>query len=386
MTIQDGRPNVQAFRRVYEHGHSINSTSTSGEIICIVCHPDASSGRDILLWDDILAVFKTALYVRSGTVALPFLKGPDFKNLDPLRFAAVPGVTLDIVVKWQPSDKELSAESPQESSPDASHANGSNIISSATALNSTPATTVKRNSVSSLVEIAWENHMYIDDTPPTVRRNPAGGLVEVAMDAYRNNDNPAFSPRPRGPQAILDDPSPPLVSDTPLPSQHPVTRSHTLVPKEPISAASKEFDEGTEKAESGDMDAQFALGEKYYLAQGVPQDYSAALGWYLKAARQGHKQAQNMTGYMNQHGQGTPQDYAAAMNWFLKSANQGHAAAQTNIGWLYEHGLGVPQDFSSAMDWYLKAAHQGSTNAQNSIALLYRHGHGVPQDYSLAME
>ncbi|KAG0289919.1 hypothetical protein BGZ96_006606 [Linnemannia gamsii] len=52
----------------------------------MVCHPDTASCKFILLWDDILIVFSNAL---SGTVALP---------LDPLRFAAVPGVTLDVVV------------------------------------------------------------------------------------------------------------------------------------------------------------------------------------------------------------------------------------------------------------------------------------------------
>jgi hypothetical protein len=35
--------------------------------------------KDILLWDDILAVFSNTPYLRSGTVAFPFLKGPDFK-------------------------------------------------------------------------------------------------------------------------------------------------------------------------------------------------------------------------------------------------------------------------------------------------------------------
>jgi hypothetical protein len=44
-------------------------------------HPDTSSGKDILLWDDILAAFKEdVIHVLSGTIILPFLKGPDFKK------------------------------------------------------------------------------------------------------------------------------------------------------------------------------------------------------------------------------------------------------------------------------------------------------------------
>ncbi|OAQ29368.1 HCP-like protein [Linnemannia elongata AG-77] len=96
MTIHDTASTAQAVRRIHENGHAVidNGAGT----IQIVCQPDTSSGKNILLWDDIKAVFGNALYVRSGDFALPYLKGPDFKNLDPLRIAAIPGVTLDVVV------------------------------------------------------------------------------------------------------------------------------------------------------------------------------------------------------------------------------------------------------------------------------------------------
>ncbi|KAK3823645.1 MAG: hypothetical protein J3R72DRAFT_479665 [Linnemannia gamsii] len=87
---------TQAVRRVYENGHTV--TDNGADTIHIVCHMDASSGKNILLWDDIKAVFGNALYVRSGDLALPFLKGLNFKNLDPPRIAAIPGVTLNVVV------------------------------------------------------------------------------------------------------------------------------------------------------------------------------------------------------------------------------------------------------------------------------------------------
>ncbi|OAQ31088.1 hypothetical protein K457DRAFT_124459 [Linnemannia elongata AG-77] len=117
MASQDPHPNVQAVRRVYENGNTANSSSAPAETIYIVRHPDASSGTNILLWDDILSVFSTALYVRSGAVALPFLKGPNFKNLEPLRIAAKPEFTLDIVIKGSPDEKELSVESLQKALP-----------------------------------------------------------------------------------------------------------------------------------------------------------------------------------------------------------------------------------------------------------------------------
>jgi hypothetical protein len=77
MNPQETHSNIQAVRRVDENGYP---SSAPSKIIHIVCHPDTMTGKDVLLWDDILAVFKNALYVRSGTVALPFIKGPNFKK------------------------------------------------------------------------------------------------------------------------------------------------------------------------------------------------------------------------------------------------------------------------------------------------------------------
>lgn len=66
---------LQAMRRVYDNGqHMIVSDTTH-----FVCHPGPSSGKGILLWDDILTVFDNFSLVRSGTIILHLLKGVDFK-------------------------------------------------------------------------------------------------------------------------------------------------------------------------------------------------------------------------------------------------------------------------------------------------------------------
>ncbi|KAF9898609.1 hypothetical protein EC991_010816, partial [Linnemannia zychae] len=171
MTIQDTLPLVQPVRLVDKNGIPFTPSNT----IHLVCHSDPSSGRNIILWDDILAAFKVddVIHVRSGTIVLPFLKGADFKNLDPLRFAALPGITLDIVVRGYSNEKELSMAQLQETLPDVSQ--DSDTTSTASNPNATT-------------------------TKP--RRNPAFGLVEKAMDAYRDNENPAFGPKLRGPQAL----------------------------------------------------------------------------------------------------------------------------------------------------------------------------------------
>ncbi|KAG0369332.1 hypothetical protein BGX24_002469 [Mortierella sp. AD032] len=358
MTNQDAAPHLQAVRRVDPSRPLSLQRDAPADIIYLVCHSDPSSGKDIILWDDVLAAFKedVVVHIRNEAVVIPFLKGLNFENLYPLRIAAIPGITLDVVVKGgQLSEKEQPLECLHNVLPGTPQESSASKISNS-------------------------------DNVPTARRNPAGGLVEEAMDAYRNNDNPAFVPRLRGPQAILDNPLPPPASDTPPPSQKSIPGPQTVAPEKSIPGPNKVFDEKMEKAESGDKDAQFEIGGMYYYAQGVPQDYSTAMDWYLKAARQGHAGAQNEIGCMNQYGQGTPQDYTAAMYWHLKSANQGHASAQNNVGWLYRSGHGVPQDYSVAMDWYLKAARQGHAVAQSNIGILYEDGLGVPQDYSSAKD
>ncbi|KAK3836722.1 MAG: hypothetical protein J3R72DRAFT_423854 [Linnemannia gamsii] len=116
MTIHDTPPSVQAVRRVYENGQPV--TGSPSDIVHLTCHPDDSIGRDILLWDDILAAFKDdVIHVRSGVRVLPFVKGANFKNLDPLRIVAISEVTLDVVVTDQLKGKDLSVETLQNALP-----------------------------------------------------------------------------------------------------------------------------------------------------------------------------------------------------------------------------------------------------------------------------
>jgi hypothetical protein len=83
MALEDLSSNehFQAVRSVYENGHPTGGPSTPSNIIYLACHPDETTGKDILLWDDVLAAFKDdVVHVRSGVKVLPFLKGRDFKK------------------------------------------------------------------------------------------------------------------------------------------------------------------------------------------------------------------------------------------------------------------------------------------------------------------
>ena len=71
------------------------------------------------------------------------------------------------------------------------------------------------------------------------------------------------------------------------------------------------------KAEQGDADAQFALGEYYYRgAEDGVQDYEQAVYWYRKAAEQGYADAQYKLGYCyDEEGDALPEDYEQAVYW-----------------------------------------------------------------------
>jgi uncharacterized protein len=81
------------------------------------------------------------------------------------------------------------------------------------------------------------------------------------------------------------------------------------------------------RAEQGTPNAQFDLGERYHDGLGVPQDYSQAFSWFLRAARQGHGRAQTNVGLMLYLGRGTPLDAVEAVRWLSLAARQGDEKA-----------------------------------------------------------
>lgn len=93
-----------------------------------------------------------------------------------------------------------------------------------------------------------------------------------------------------------------------------------------------------DRAEQGDGEAQYELGESYYEGDGVPKDYLQAVVWYRKAAEQGHAQAQNRMGFMYHTGQGVPRDYVQAKFWFMWAANNGDTDAKRNLEYMNETG------------------------------------------------
>jgi uncharacterized protein len=76
------------------------------------------------------------------------------------------------------------------------------------------------------------------------------------------------------------------------------------------------------RAEQGDANAQYDLGERYHDGLGLPCDYQQAFTWFLRAAQQAHPRAQTNVGLMLFVGRGTQADLVEAVKWLSLAARQ----------------------------------------------------------------
>ena len=68
--------------------------------------------------------------------------------------------------------------------------------------------------------------------------------------------------------------------------------------------------------------------------------------------------------------EGVNEDYSEAVKWFLKAAEQGNINAQLALGSCYYYGLGIAKDYFEAEKWWRKAAEQGSDEAVKNLKKL----------------
>ncbi|KAF8927240.1 hypothetical protein BGZ47_002248 [Haplosporangium gracile] len=85
------------------------------------------------------------------------------------------------------------------------------------------------------------------------------------------------------------------------------------------------------------LKAQYSVGVLYGKSRGVPQNYTHAVVWYLKAAGHGYAEVQFKVSHLYSSGRSVSEDDSEAVNWYIKAANQGHVNAQCIIDALYEN-------------------------------------------------
>jgi TPR repeat protein len=125
-------------------------------------------------------------------------------------------------------------------------------------------------------------------------------------------------------------------------------------------------------------DAQFRLGHRFEVGEGVPEDMAAAALWYRMAANNGDARGQYHLGVLSVFGVDVPKhsvlqlvrpprgqeiplpkDYVEAAKWFLKAAEQRNAEAQYCLGLMYLRGVGLVMDNVEAAKWIHMAGAQG---------------------------
>jgi hypothetical protein len=98
-------------------------------------------------------------------------------------------------------------------------------------------------------------------------------------------------------------------------------------------------------------------------------------------AKAGDTAAEYAMGLRFADGAGLPQDYTAAMKWFQKAAESDDPAAQLKLVFGYIQGIGLPRDAHQAVMWLKRAANNENTWAQRALSNLYLTGVNVPKDY-----
>ena len=198
----------------------------------------------------------------------------------------------------------------------------------------------------------------------------------------------------------------------------------------------------TARAEAGDDNAQAELAACYMKGNGVPEDHSAGVSWYLKAAGQGNVRAEAALCRIFLEGDGVEQDFYKAQDYGRKAkdhgfnmvdiylnkaedqirkieyaeksrlgkekerirlqevekrAREGDADAQYELGEAYHYGedctdsyvhskyspyfaAGIKKDDTKSFPWYEKAAQQGHLDAQMHLSAAYKNGYGVAKN------
>lgn len=116
------------------------------------------------------------------------------------------------------------------------------------------------------------------------------------------------------------------------------------------------------------------------------QDFACAgIDWLRTQADSGDAQAQAALGWLYETGVAVDQDDACAVAWYARAAQSGDPFGQFNFALRCEKGRGIATNLVEAARWYLASAEQGVGPAMKNLSNMYRDGRGVDQDIQLAI-
>lgn len=88
----------------------------------------------------------------------------------------------------------------------------------------------------------------------------------------------------------------------------------------------KQLEDMKPRAEEGDAEAQFLVGNIYAEDHTLNRDYDQAFNWYRKSAEQGYAKALDRVSAWYSRGYGTPKDDAEALFWLYLAKKAGVAS------------------------------------------------------------
>lgn len=120
-----------------------------------------------------------------------------------------------------------------------------------------------------------------------------------------------------------------------------------------------------EKAQAGDGDAQYMLGDSYYYDDNLRD----AEAWYKRAALNGnvhamHKLAEGYEiGYFTKNNE-------ECFRWSLAASKKGYYDEMFRTAQMLQYGIGVTEDLDAAILWYQKACENPERSQYYSLARL----------------
>ena len=156
------------------------------------------------------------------------------------------------------------------------------------------------------------------------------------------------------------------------------------------------------RAENGDNDACFNLGECLYYGRGVAKDSRRAVEWYTRAAERGDCSSQKKLAACWHSGIGTETDLSKAAYWYKKAAEQGDYESQKALVMCFRVGgtnlspdperaakyaarYGIEEEGDSRYEALLRDAENGSAGAQFALGNAYFNGTGTAADRERAV-
>lgn len=185
----------------------------------------------------------------------------------------------------------------------------------------------------------WELGSY-----PVVQKNTAHPTARVAQ---RQNSIPAALPIR----------SAPVVSVSPQVTPSP----------QPVSLAQRHIRTLINRAEQGDVRAQYELGKRYQYGSDVAKSRTKAHHWLYKASEAGLPEAKYALAMFYQKYVKTTQGTRKSLLLLKKSADSGYAEAQYALGVMFQRGTIVNANPVEARKWLQLAARQGHTTAQVAL-------------------